>query len=104
MNYKIISIVSYIISCVFIGLGFHKMLVYENPESYVLDSKNTYVGGDAYNYIINANFTTAYFVLALIFVLLGSTFLIISMLNPMQPKVLENVEREVNANFEEKNK
>lgn len=35
---------------------------------------NAYVGGDAYDYIINANQATAYFVLAVFFALISSTF------------------------------
>lgn len=44
--------------------GFYKLFAYENGESYPYDMVNAYVGGDAYNYIINANYATAYFVLA----------------------------------------
>lgn len=82
LNYKFIASVSYMVSIVCISFGFYKMFVYENPESYVIESKNTYVGGDAYNYIINANYTTSYFILALLFVVIGSTFFIASFLNP----------------------
>lgn len=45
-----------------LGMGLYKMFIYGNDEqskSYV----NVYVGGDAYNYIINSNLATAYFVL-----------------------------------------
>lgn len=41
---------------------------------------NAYVGGDAYKYIINANYATAYFVLALIFTIIGCTLLICNVL------------------------
>lgn len=76
-SFPVFSIVSYIISTVYIGLGFHKMLAYNNGESYPYKLVNAYVGGDAYNYIINSNLATAYFVLALIFVLLGSTVAVV---------------------------
>jgi len=56
---------------IFLGVGFHKLTAYENTYSedeYDLadeeDSVNAYVGGDAYNYIINASQATAYFILA----------------------------------------
>ncbi|WPK11018.1 hypothetical protein R6U77_14130 [Lysinibacillus louembei] len=40
------------------------MLFYSNPEEYSYrDSQNAWVGGDAYNYIINAAQATAFFVL-----------------------------------------
>lgn len=66
--------VSYLMSFIFIFIGFNKMLKYENDE--FGDSVNAYVAGDAYNYIINAGYATAYFVLALLFVVLGCTLLI----------------------------
>lgn len=76
-HYLIIgSIISYILSLIFIGLGFYKILVYENPDSYLLDSKNAYVGGDSYNYIINANYATGYFTLAVFCAVIGMTFII----------------------------
>lgn len=78
MNKFYISIISYLIAITFMGFGFYKLFVYKNPDdSYLEDSVNSYVGGDAYNYIINANYTTSYFVLALIFTVIGSTFLVI---------------------------
>lgn len=84
VNYKIISILSYLISIIFIGFGFNKMFVYESSESYLKDSVNAYVGGDAYNYIINSNYTIGYFVLALIFVVLASSFLIIDSIKKIE--------------------
>ncbi|WP_149426792.1 MULTISPECIES: hypothetical protein [Exiguobacterium] len=71
-NYLIFSISIFLLAfVVFLGIGFHKLTVYENPSSddeYTFtdeeDSVNAYVGGDAYNYIINASQATAYFVLA----------------------------------------
>jgi len=75
-NLKIGAIISYLGSLIFIGMGLHKMFVYENPEIYVSESKNSYVGGDAYNYIINANYATAYFTLAVFCAVIGMTFII----------------------------
>lgn len=74
--FPIMSIVSYVISIVFMGIGFSKIWVYDSGENYPYRSINAYVGGDAYNYIINSNYAVGYFVLALIFVVLGSTFAI----------------------------
>lgn len=51
---------------IFLALGFFKMLVYEYDD---YDAINAYVGGDAYNFIINGTYATAYFVLA------GSSFI-----------------------------
>lgn len=44
-------------------LGADKILNYVN-SSYPALNKNAYVGGDAYNFIINAEYATGFFVLA----------------------------------------
>ena len=60
---KGIGIFLIIVAFVCFGLGIYKYAVYENPDSYFLDHKNVYVGGDSYNYIINANYFTGFSVL-----------------------------------------
>ena len=77
---KTIGFASYVISVICIFMGLYKMFVYENPDSDILDSVNAYVGGDAYNFIINANYATAYFVLAAFFMIFGSSLLIMAIL------------------------
>lgn len=52
------------------------MLAYSNPEHG--EGINVHVGGDAYNYIINANQATGFFIIALIFAVVGSTSLIVN--------------------------
>ncbi len=75
-SYKELSIASFVLSGIFLILGFYKMLIYENGESYPYDMKNAYVGGDAYNFIINGTYTTAYFVLMAAFLIFGVGLLI----------------------------
>ena len=53
------------------------MVNYENPESSYREHVNAYVGGDAYNYIINGTHATAFFVLTTMFVLAAIGLLII---------------------------
>ena len=60
----VISIALIVFGCVFMFMGFDKKDNYHNPESYLHSSKNAYVGGDAYNYIINSNYFTGYLTLA----------------------------------------
>lgn len=67
----VISIILLIGSIVSIGMGFDKYLNYYNSEYVTSLNKNAYVGGDAYNYIINAGYFTA-------FVTLGGCLLITS--------------------------
>lgn len=67
----IIAIILLVGSIVSIGTGFDKYSNYYNSEYSVSLNKNAYVGGDAYNYIINAGYFTA-------FVTLGGTMLITS--------------------------
>lgn len=73
-NLKTGAIISYILSAICVGIGFYKMLVYENFE--YAPTKNAYVGGDAYNYIINANYTTAFFSLAILCAVIGMSLMI----------------------------
>ena len=42
-----------------------------------------YVGGDAYNYIINGNYATAFFVLTLTFAMLGIGFCVLAYMTKM---------------------
>lgn len=46
------------IACIY--MAFNKMFNYKNNETYQYKSVNAYVGGDAYNYIINANYFSGY--------------------------------------------
>lgn len=63
-NHCIALMVVFLLAAViFIGMGFDKIYSYENPEDSWREHKNAYVGGDAYNYIINGTYATAYFVL-----------------------------------------
>lgn len=73
--------VGFLGSAICIFAGFYKIYVYENysDEDYLIgQSKNAYVGGDAYNYIINGTYATAYFVLALICMLFACTMLVLN--------------------------
>ena len=59
-KWKIVGIICLIIAVVFMIFGFDKLL---NTEDY----RNTYVNGDAYNFIVNASRATAFFVLSCFF-------------------------------------
>ena len=67
--------VSYFFSLVPLFIGFYKLFAYKNNE-YSLSNINAYVGGDAYNYIINAGYACSYFILFLSLFVLGSALLI----------------------------
>lgn len=58
------AIFSFLLSVASLFMGFYKMYVYDLGEHYPYEPKNAYVGGDAYNYIINGTYSTAFFVLA----------------------------------------
>ena len=59
------------LGCSFFTLykGIDKMSNYYYSENYPSLNTNAYVGGDAYNYIINGTYATAFFVLTATFVL-----------------------------------
>ena len=85
----------FVIGIIFVSLGFYKKNVYENGEYSWSQQKNAYVGGDAYNYIINANYFTGYIDLGgFLFVtssILMATGCIIEKLEPISS--ITNVEK-----------
>lgn len=70
-NLYIIAVICFVLSGIMLYQGYDKMNNYYNPESVLLDSVNAYVGGDAYNYIINGTYATAYYTLASGFLISG---------------------------------
>jgi hypothetical protein len=61
--------------------GLDKMFRYDSGDSYPHKYVNAYVGGDAYNYIINGTYATAFFVLTAMFVLAAIGLVIIHYLS-----------------------
>ena len=74
--------------------GIDKMTRYYNGERYHDADINAYVGGDAYNYIINGNYATAFFVLTTMFVLAGIGFLIVHYVQGIHAQLEEYLEEE----------
>ena len=73
---KKIATLFYVLMTASVLKGFHKLFVYESPDDFG-DAVNAYVGGDAYNYIINAGQATAYFVLCVLFAVIAMTCLLL---------------------------
>lgn len=70
-NWNIASLISFCVSGFMVHKGYDKITNYYNSDTYSSLNTNSYVGGDAYNYIINSNYATGYYVLALMFVVIG---------------------------------
>ena len=81
-----LSFLSFIMSAVFYTKGYDKMTNYYNSD-YSSWSKNAYVGGDAYNYIINGTYSTSFFVLSVGFMLAGLLLIIIYYLSKSKNEV-----------------
>lgn len=81
--WKGLSCFSFIASAVILGVGLDKMFNYDSGEFYPYEYHNAYVGGDAYNYIINSNYATGFFVLATMFALMGIGFIVLYYLSKM---------------------
>lgn len=75
--WKRLSIVSLVCAAFTLFKGIHKMTVYDSGDYYPYDIVNAYVGGDAYNYIINGTYATAFFVLTAMFVLAAIGLMVI---------------------------
>lgn len=68
---KIAGYICFALSAMAAGMSVYKLWFYNKGGEYGLTPVNAYVGGDAYNYIINGEFSTAYAVLAVLFSLWG---------------------------------
>lgn len=71
---KLFSVLAVIVGCIFIGIGFYKKNVYESNDYSWSQPKNMYVGGDAYNYIINGTYFTGYVVIGSALIIIGGLF------------------------------
>lgn len=73
--------------------GVDKMTNYYNSENYPSLNVNAYVGGDAYNYIINGTYATAFFVLTAMFILSAIGLLIVHYVSREKNPVLPQIEQ-----------
>ena len=69
-----IATVFYILAAIMLYKGIDKMTNYENGEYSFSRHVNSYVGGDAYNFIINGTYSTSFFVLTTGFLITGVLF------------------------------
>ena len=81
MKRKVIRIIAgifLIMAIIFYQQGFDKKDNYYYDEDYTLLNKNAYVGGDAYNFIINGTYFTGYLVIGSAMMISGMILLLIS--------------------------
>ena len=69
-----LAVCFYFVSAIMLYKGYDKMTNYHNYEYSTSLNENAYVGGDAYNYIINGNYATGFFVLSMGFLMTGAIF------------------------------
>ena len=75
------SIICGIIAGIFFYKGYNVKNVYHNSDTYYSSNQNAYVGGDAYNYIINGTYFAGYmavggaFTVSSIILLTGSAYI-----------------------------
>ena len=91
----------YFFAIVSAGFGFYKYWYYDNSEGFAATPVNAYVGGDAYNYIINANYMIAFFVLALIFVVIANHLFKMAVLTAQQSPQSEETKEAAGAEEQE---
>lgn len=76
---KVIGVYTLIVGVALSAIGFYKMLFYENPEDkwgiHQDEKRNAYVGGDAYNYIINGTYFAGYEAIGGSLILLGGVLI-----------------------------
>lgn len=81
----IVAVILFIISACFLSQGFDYKDNYYNDDYF---SVNAYVGGDAYNYIINGTYFTGYVVISSATALMGTLFTLAAIYISYQEKVL----------------
>lgn len=74
-EFRLAAIVCYLLAALMLYKGYDKMCNYVNSEYSTRYNVNAYVGGDAYNYIINGTYSTGFFVLSAGFMTSGTLFL-----------------------------
>ena len=79
--WNILSGIMFVISAIMIYIGHDKLTNYYSSTTYSSLNKNAYVGGDAYNYIINGTHATSFFVLATMSAIIAVSFIIIGYLD-----------------------
>lgn len=76
-NYFLVaSVICFLVAYIFFSKANNVKNNYHNSDSYFSVSENAYVGGDAYNYIINGTYFTGYSVIGSALVICGSLFII----------------------------
>ena len=104
--WSILSGCSLVCSLFTLYKGIDKMTNYYNSENYPSLNVNAYVGGDAYNYIINGTYATAFFVLTAMFVLAAIGLMILHYIAKEKPvlpphAVQKNVIEDIESNLPE---
>ena len=96
--WSVLAAISFVCSLFTFFKGIDKMTNYYNGK---YEQVNVYVGGDAYNYIINGNYATGFFVLTTMFVLAAIGLMILHYVSrekavmipaAPQPTVIEDIE------------
>lgn len=83
---RVLSVFMLVLALYFGNLGFEKKDAYYNSD---VTNINAYVGGDAYNYIINGTYFTGYLVLSGS-LLICSTMLFVSSIQIKKQKKTDN--------------
>ena len=83
------AVAFYILAVIMLGKGIDKMTNYTNSEYSWSTNHNAYVGGDAYNYIINGNYATGFFTLATGFMITGTLLLGTGMIISRMPESMK---------------
>ena len=89
----------YVLAFLSVFMGFYKMLIYDNSK--YGNNTNAYVGGDAFNYMINAEYAIAWFVLAVFFAIIGFSCMYAynnSENNRSQNELIKNSARDIELN------
>ncbi len=74
--YIVVGGLCYLVSLILIFKGSDRLTKYQMSEYSSEDDRYAYVGGDAYNYIINTNVMNSYFTISASLLVAGTLFIV----------------------------
>lgn len=99
----LVGIISLFLSTYFFYQSYDKFNNYRNSETFSIINENVYVGGDAYNYIINSNYFTGFNILGVGSVLLSLICFGFAHISSQQQKQIDILSKLTLNNFNQNN-
>lgn len=99
---KVSTVIFFVLAVIFFGKGYNVKNNYYNSELSETLNKNAYVGGDAYNYIINGTYFTGYAIIGVGcllsgIILIGIIVIVTIKIKEYEEIIIESVQKKNNG-------